>query len=337
MINQQPWFIMISDWRTIGLLPLETRLFEDEEEQVSRLMPLDKPHRLASDRWLIFVVLAVLVLSAGTIAVSIDRIQIRLLSIELSMRFDPETTVLRDAHRLRRILVNVLGNAIKFTNKGRVSVVVSNDYSESRDWYDTKVTDTGIGMPADRLDALFTPFTQADSTTTRRFGGTGLGLAICRQLTELMGGTISAQSVEGVGSAFTLELPLPSTEQPVTRTAPDYANVAAFGLDVLVAEDNPTNRWLMEQQLTALGCEANIRASSRSSAASSPRNRGDGSRRRSPDRGDRPEISRSNAGQVIQPREYDFAQREKFLLSNPALPRYWPAMSWTSRETEHGS
>ena len=180
------------------------------------------------------------------------------LSIELSMRFDPETTVLGDAQRLRQVLINVLGNAIKFTNAGRVSIVVSNDYSESRDWYEIKVTDTGIGMPADRLDALFTPFTQADGTTTRRFGGTGLGLAICRQLTELMGGTITAESVEGVGSTFTLELPLPSTEQSVARTAPDYVNVAALGLDVLVAEDNPTNRWLMEQQLTALGCEATI-------------------------------------------------------------------------------
>jgi signal transduction histidine kinase len=108
-----------------------------------------------------------------------------------------------DPLRVRQVLSNLLGNAMKFTRDGQVSLLVSQDpqYTE------VTVEDTGIGIPADKLDSIFEPFVQVDSTFTRRYEGTGLGLAICRRLCALMGGTLSVRSTLGRGSAFTLRLP----------------------------------------------------------------------------------------------------------------------------------
>ncbi|OLB74129.1 MAG: hypothetical protein AUI14_24480 [Actinobacteria bacterium 13_2_20CM_2_71_6] len=117
---------------------------------------------------------------------------------------DTPATAVGDPVRLRQVLVNLLSNAVKFTGTGQVTVEVRTEPAAGpgvRLAFD--VTDTGVGIPADALDRIFAPFTQADTSTTRNFGGTGLGLAICRQLSERMGGGISVRSAPGVGSTFT--------------------------------------------------------------------------------------------------------------------------------------
>jgi signal transduction histidine kinase/ActR/RegA family two-component response regulator len=118
--------------------------------------------------------------------------------------------ILGDPTRLRQILNNLLSNAIKFTDSGNVHVALSCD--DERKTLSLSVQDSGIGIPADRIDGLFDAFTQADSSTTRRYGGTGLGLAICKKLATIMGGSIAATSADGQGSRFTLDIPLLSLE-----------------------------------------------------------------------------------------------------------------------------
>jgi signal transduction histidine kinase/CheY-like chemotaxis protein len=135
--------------------------------------------------------------------------------VELSYHLDPQlpTAAAGDPTRLRQVLVNLLGNAVKFTHDGTVSVVVSKlpgrDASELALRF--SVIDTGLGIPADRLPLLFQAFQQVDASTTRNYGGTGLGLAICRKIVELMGGRIWAESEEGTGSCFAFELNLART------------------------------------------------------------------------------------------------------------------------------
>lgn len=133
-------------------------------------------------------------------------------SLPLHCFIDPAAcvTALCDADRLRQVLVNLIGNAMKFTESGAVTVRV--ECVQQVDCQLTvrfSVTDTGVGIPKDRLHRLFAPFSQVDSSTSRKFGGTGLGLSICKQLVEVMGGTIGVNSRVGVGSTFWFELPLP--------------------------------------------------------------------------------------------------------------------------------
>ncbi|MBA3470785.1 MAG: GAF domain-containing protein [Herpetosiphonaceae bacterium] len=117
-------------------------------------------------------------------------------------------TMIADPLRVRQILLNVLSNATKFTSHGKISLTASTLAGEGRTWVHFAVADSGIGMTAEQMDKLFKAFTQADSSTTRQYGGTGLGLIISRQLCQLMGGDISVQSVLGLGSTFTIHLPL---------------------------------------------------------------------------------------------------------------------------------
>ena len=129
--------------------------------------------------------------------------------LDLIYMLEPDVPafVTADSTRLRQILVNLVNNAIKFTESGEVVVGVrAIDRAENRWTLEFRVKDTGIGIPRDSLDRLFKPFTQVDPSTTRRYGGTGLGLAICKRLVELMGGTITATSAPGAGSAFTFTL-----------------------------------------------------------------------------------------------------------------------------------
>src|SRR5205814_6881473 len=111
-----------------------------------------------------------------------------------------------DADRLRQIVGNLLSNAVKFTPQGSVAAKV--DLNPANGGLRLVVTDTGVGIAPEKLPALFEKFTQADNSATRRFGGTGLGLAICRELTQMMGGSIHVESIEGQGPTFTVELPL---------------------------------------------------------------------------------------------------------------------------------
>jgi signal transduction histidine kinase/DNA-binding response OmpR family regulator len=159
-----------------------------------------------------------------------------------------------DPGRLRQVLLNLAGNATKFTMAGEVTLhlmVVEKSDTEVR--LRIEVRDSGIGIAPDKLAQLFVPFTQADSSTTRRFGGTGLGLAISKQLVELMGGAIGARSVWGQGSVFWFELPL-GVQAPEPQVEP-LAPIKLVGMRVLVVDDNATNRRLLQILLQNWGME----------------------------------------------------------------------------------
>ncbi len=152
-----------------------------------------------------------------------------------------------DALRIQQVLVNLVGNAIKFTAQGRVTVRVEQRRSDTV----IAVEDTGVGIPADRIERIFDAFAQADATVTRKFGGTGLGTTIARQLVELMGGRIVVHSKVGVGSRFEVHLPLAYGQEPVQASLPSALELPP--LDILVADDVPQNIELLELLLGADG------------------------------------------------------------------------------------
>ncbi|MBL8277706.1 MAG: PAS domain S-box protein [Pelomonas sp.] len=172
--------------------------------------------------------------------------------------------VFGDPLRTRQILSNYLTNALKFTEKGGVTVSVRlltvNARGSAGEWVHIEVRDTGPGIAPDQQSRLFQPFTQADESTTRRFGGTGLGLSICRELASLMGGDVGVQSTPGEGSAFWAELPLPAAPAPMAHQpreprAQGPAHEALHGLRVLIAEDHPVNMLIAVAQLEQWGME----------------------------------------------------------------------------------
>jgi PAS domain S-box-containing protein len=158
-----------------------------------------------------------------------------------------------DPTRIRQILLNLLSNAIKFTAHGSVSLGVVSTMPGPGGLLTLQfaVKDTGIGIPADRVEMLFAPFIQADSSTTRRFGGTGLGLSISKRLAELMGGSIAVASAEGAGSTFTFTVTLPRSG---VVCASEIAN-RLTGLRVLIAVDRPDLQRVLARQLQPEGCE----------------------------------------------------------------------------------
>jgi signal transduction histidine kinase/ActR/RegA family two-component response regulator len=158
-----------------------------------------------------------------------------------------------DGLRLRQVLLNLLSNAVKFTATGSVELHVSSGAVEDGTvTLCVAVTDSGPGIPADRLHRLFQPFTQADSSMTRRFGGTGLGLTISRSLIRVMGGDIVVNSFVGVGSTFSFEIVLP-VAAPV-QSAPRRAQAnTSSALRILMAEDNPVNQLVQRRMITQLG------------------------------------------------------------------------------------
>ena len=178
--------------------------------------------------------------------------------LELTCHVQPEVpSALRgDPLRLRQVLVNLAGNSVKFTERGQVAIEVelaqaTDDAVELR----FSVLDSGIGIPPDKLEAIFDSFVQVDGSSSRRYGGTGLGLAISRQLVQLMGGRIWAESsgIPGQGSAFHFTARLArsaTTVEPVTWTMPELE-----GMPVLAVDDNPTNRLILRETLTSFGCD----------------------------------------------------------------------------------
>ncbi len=159
-----------------------------------------------------------------------------------------------DPGRLRQVLTNLVGNAIKFTHAGEVSMEARLlDQTPSTAHFRITVTDTGVGIPSDRHAAIFDSFTQADGSTTRRYGGTGLGLAISRQLVELLGGRIGLESEPGRGSTFWVELNLP---RHTAGDEPSAAPAVLSDLPILVVDDNATNRRILLAQLLTWGCRA---------------------------------------------------------------------------------
>ena len=180
-----------------------------------------------------------------------------------------------DADRLRQVLTNLVGNAVKFTSRGHVlvSVHVTPDRSASP-LVRVAVSDTGIGIPEGKLEGLFEKFTQADTSTTRRYGGTGLGLAISKSLVQLMGGRIDAVSRQGEGSTFTVLLPLPLGHRIEERPA---ALEALRGRSALIVDDSEVNRRVVCEQITAWGLRADAVGSS-ASALDALRGAADGDR-----------------------------------------------------------
>jgi two-component system, sensor histidine kinase and response regulator len=159
--------------------------------------------------------------------------------------------VIGDPHRLRQVLLNVVANAVKFTERGEVVVMVESDAERGADMLHLTVRDTGIGIPSEQRHKIFEAFSQADSSHTRRYGGTGLGLAISSRLIRLMGGELWVDSQVGQGSEFHIVLPLPAGA-PVSRTAPELLR----GLSALVVDDNLTNRRVVAGMLTSFGMKA---------------------------------------------------------------------------------
>jgi PAS domain S-box-containing protein len=171
--------------------------------------------------------------------------------LHLHWTADPQVPerIIGDPFRLGQVLINLVGNAVKFTKSGEVKVICKEEQGELV----FTIFDTGIGIPADKIDHLFQPFTQVDSTLTRAFGGTGLGLAISKELVEMMGGAIEVESSVGQGSTFTFTIPLrhvESSEEPVTR--PILEN-GVHPLQVLLAEDDLMVRDLITMLLQKRG------------------------------------------------------------------------------------
>jgi CheY-like chemotaxis protein len=171
--------------------------------------------------------------------------------VELVVQYAPQTPrwVMGDPARVRQILTNLVGNAVKFTARGHVLIHVACEGIEhGRAKLHVQVQDTGIGIAPEMLATVFDKFTQADSSTTRRFGGTGLGLAICRMLTQMMHGRIWAESQVGRGSTFHFVLPLPLADEPAPAAAPASTEMLR-GLRVLAAADHPVNRQILQEML----------------------------------------------------------------------------------------
>jgi len=164
-----------------------------------------------------------------------------------------------DPGRLRQVLVNLCGNAIKFTERGEVEVRVElQDQSDRRVALECSVRDTGIGIPPDRQQEIFKSFVQVDGSTTRRFGGTGLGLAISKQIVEIMGGTIEVESEPGSGSTFRFSLVLTQAEQPTADSASRDALSVLKDSRILVVDDNSTNRRALQATLSGWGCAVEL-------------------------------------------------------------------------------
>ncbi|WP_457939442.1 PAS-domain containing protein [Mesorhizobium sp. 10J20-29] len=174
--------------------------------------------------------------------------------IELVVRIAPELgeAYVGDAGRIRQIITNLIGNAIKFTDAGYVLVDVGGEAEGAETRIRISVTDTGIGIPAEKLGVIFEKFSQVDSSSTRRHEGTGLGLAITSRLVALMGGEIGAESTEGAGSTFWFEVSLPNARQTARKITPSDVT----GARVLIVDDNKVNRAILAEQMAAWSFDA---------------------------------------------------------------------------------
>ena len=188
-----------------------------------------------------------------TVALLAPRARSQHIEVHSFIPDDLVTTVRGDGGRVRQILLNLVGNAVKFTEEGEVFVrVQALDESPQKNTFEIEVRDTGIGIAQEHQENLFESFSQVDDSSTRRFGGTGLGLAICRRLVELMGGSIEIESQPRVGSTFRVTLPLALTEANADRH-----HTRLKGKHILIVEDNDTSREVLTHYLEAVGvvCE----------------------------------------------------------------------------------
>lgn len=184
--------------------------------------------------------------------------------------------LLGDQHKLRQVIMNLVTNALKFTEHGRVTLKVSLCEEDNQNvTIEFAVMDTGIGIPAEKQSSLFSPFEQADVSTSRRYGGTGLGLAICNKLVDLLGGKIHVESEEGEGSKFWFKLcfALPagnnacSTALAPSHDANGWIDLGSLDLEILFAEDNLTNQMVLQKLLEKMGVSWHKAASGREAVA----------------------------------------------------------------------
>ncbi len=183
----------------------------------------------------------------------------KMLELRIVVQEEVPTWVLGDSVRLRQILANLLGNAVKFTESGEISCTIAllpQGDQGAPPLIRIQVRDTGIGIPESKQSRLFTPFQQLDPGTSRKYGGSGLGLAIVRSLVVMMGGNISVESRDGEGSCFTVQLPLPESE-PLPEELLVHPVRIALGM-ILVVEDNRFNRLLLEDLLTGWGQQVTL-------------------------------------------------------------------------------
>lgn len=190
--------------------------------------------------------------------------QQRGLALELDLPRSMEALQVKgDPTRIRQILVNLIGNALKFTEFGSVRVEAGYTLADPHHvLFTCAVRDSGIGISPDLLESMFDAFQQADNSISRRYGGTGLGLPIARNLAERMGGSLQAQSSEGLGSVFQLKIPLLRVQQPVIEPASGAVGELPQSRDacVLLVEDNPVNRTVVEAMLRSLGLQVSVAA-----------------------------------------------------------------------------
>jgi signal transduction histidine kinase/DNA-binding response OmpR family regulator len=188
--------------------------------------------------------------------------------LDIIYYIDPEVNqfIFGDGFRLRQIIVNLIGNAIKFTEKGEIYIhIMLKETIAETVTLEFSVKDTGIGIPQDKVASLFSPFMQADASTTRKYGGTGLGLAISSNLVKLMKGTIGVESIEGQGSEFRFTIETRFTT-PKAEINPVYKVLQSLpGKNILIVDDNPTNRKILNLQcefwgMKATTCESGVKA-----------------------------------------------------------------------------
>lgn len=185
------------------------------------------------------------------------RAQHKGLKLTLNIADDVPDCFAADESRLRQIFVNLIGNAIKFTRAGAVHIRVTTKLAGA--WIECSVSDTGVGIPPERIGRLFKLFSQGDSSVRREFGGTGLGLAVCKRLIEAMGGSIAVESTVGLGSRFHFTLPCARMQRPaVTSTPPRMIECDISLPKVLVVEDNPVNQMLVLAMLEKIGVVAEL-------------------------------------------------------------------------------
>lgn len=178
--------------------------------------------------------------------------------IELIVRYAPGTPefVIGDPGRIRQILLNLLGNAIKFTERGHVMLnILSETDASQKTTFTFEVSDTGIGIPDDKLEFIFDKFSQADSATTRKFGGTGLGLAICRRLSRMMGGDVGVKSEIGKGSTFWLNIPLSIGAQETLPMPPSYD---LSKTSIIAVDDIEANRRVLAEYAQVAGMRCDV-------------------------------------------------------------------------------